>query len=268
MKLRCIDGLDPAGAASGAKGHVGFPGALNMGIDEALVEGVASGRSLPTLRFYSWSPPCVTIGYFQSMKDEVDLDACTAFGVDAVRRVTGGGAVFHDAEITYSLVVPEGSPLSPSDILVSYERICDGLVRGLALLGVAAAFAPINDLHSGGRKISGNAQTRKKGCLLQHGTLLLDLDVERMFRVLKVPAEKMRGRLVEDVKARVTSLRSLCGREIRWGEAALALGAGFQESWAPLGIELFRDALSPAEMAAARRIAAGKYSAPEWNLKR
>jgi len=83
-----------------------LPGALNMGTDEAILNAVAEGRAAPTLRLYRWSPPCVTIGYFQSMEAEVDLTACAAARVDAVRRLTGGGAVYHDEEITYSLVVP------------------------------------------------------------------------------------------------------------------------------------------------------------------
>jgi lipoate---protein ligase len=254
VKLRLID----------AKGTP-MPGALNMGIDEALLGSVSRGESPPTLRLYSWSPPCVTVGYFQSLEDEVDLGACRAAGVDAVRRLTGGGAVFHEAEITYSLVVPLGHELAPDDILESYRRICAGLVAGLARLGVKAAFEPINDIAAGGKKLSGNAQTRRSGCLLQHGTVLLDLDAERMFSLLRVPAEKMKGRLIEEVKARVTSLRSLLGRELPYAEAASALRLGFAEAW---GAELEEAELSRDEVATALRLAAERFSSPEWNGRR
>ncbi len=252
MKLRFLD--------TGAN-----PGALNMGIDEAILRAVADGSSPPTARVYSWSPAAVTIGYFQGMTEEIDLDACKRMGVDAIRRITGGGAVFHDVEITYSLVVPERSPLAPDDIVESYRRICAGIVEGMKVLGVEASFAPINDIVSDGKKISGNAQTRKLGCLLQHGTILLDVDVERMFSLLRVPQEKLRGKLIEDVKARVTGLKAILGRSVRYAESAAALKAGFARAW---NVEFEDGILSPAELENGRKIAAEKFSTPDWNLKR
>jgi lipoate---protein ligase len=254
MKLRLVD-----------SGGSGLPGALNMGVDEALLGSVSRLSSPPTLRLYSWSPPCVTVGYFQSLEEEVDLAACRAAGVDALRRLTGGGAVFHEAEITYSLVLPLGHELAPDDILESYRRICSGLVAGIGLLGVEAAFAPINDIVAGSRKLSGNAQTRRGGCLLQHGTVLLGLDPERMFSLLKVPAEKLKGKLIEDVRSRVTSLGELLGRGVAYEEAARALRAGFAAAW---NAELDEVALSPAELAEARRLAEERFSRPEWNGRR
>ena len=249
------------------------PGSLNMGIDEAVLRAVAAGKSPPTLRLYRWSPDCVTIGYFQSMVDEVDLSACSAAGVDAVRRVTGGGAVFHAAEITYSLVVPEGHPLAPAEILESYRRVCAGLVAGLGLLGLDAFFAPINDIVLGegasARKVSGNAQTRKEGCLLQHGTILLDVDPERMFSLLKVPSEKLKGRLIQDVKARVVGLREALGRQVDYAEAARALAAGCGRAWAEsCGARLEPASLSPEELEAGREAALVKYGSAAWNLRR
>jgi lipoate---protein ligase len=254
MKLRLID-----------HGGEGLPGALNMGVDEALLRLVAELSSPPTLRLYSWSPPCVTVGYFQSLEDEVDLEACRAAGVDAVRRLTGGGAVFHETEVTYSIVIPRGHELAPDEIVESYRRICAGLVAGLGLLGIDAGFAPINDIVAGGKKLSGNAQTRRGGAVLQHGTVLLALDVERMFSLLKVPAEKLKGRLAEDVKARVTSLGELLGREVGFAEAAAALKRGFASAW---GAELEESPLTEAEEAEARRLADERFSRPEWNARR
>jgi lipoate-protein ligase A len=249
------------------------PGCENMGVDEAILRAVAEGLSPPTLRFYRWSPPCVTVGYFQSMEAEVDLEACRAAGIDAVRRLTGGGAVFHDAEVTYSVVVPEGGPLSPPDILESYRRVCAGLVEGLAELGVDAAFSPINDIAVGGKKVSGNAQTRKSGCLLQHGTVLLDVDPERMFSLLKVPSEKLKGKLIEGAKARVTSLGAILGREVGYAEAVRALATGFARAWVrspslPEGAILRPGTLSERESVEARTFASGRFSDPAWNLKR
>lgn len=259
MKLRFLD----TGAGRGA---------FNMGLDEALLESVSSGRSEPVLRLYGWEPAAVSIGYFQSMRAEVDLEACRKAGVDALRRVTGGGAVFHSSEITYSIVVPEGHLLAPPDILDSYRRICGGLVEALRLLGVAAAFAPINDIAAGGRKVSGNAQTRKAGCLLQHGTLLLDVDPERMFSILKVPSEKLKGKLIEDVKARVAGLKTLLGREVPYSEAARALASGFSSAFGFLEkggkAQLEPSEPSPHELSRAEILANEKYSTCEWNEKR
>jgi lipoate-protein ligase A len=262
MRIRLVD----TGADRGATG--GLPGALNMGIDEAILRAVAAGRAPSTLRLYRWSPPCVTVGYFQSLADELDLEACRAADVDAVRRITGGGAVLHDAEITYSIVLPEGHPLAPAGILDSYAILCGGIVEAMRILGVAASFEPINDVCAGGRKLSGNAQTRKLGCLLQHGTILLDVDVERMFSLLRVPKEKLTGKLIQDAKERVTSLRSLLGREVGYDEAARALAAGFAAAFAPYGVELEPGQLSPDELAEGGRIAAAKFSTAEWNRKR
>jgi lipoate---protein ligase len=255
MKLRLID----------SSALPGIPGALNMGIDEALLGSVSRLEAAPTLRLYTWSPPCVTVGYFQSLEDEVDLEACRALGVDAVRRLTGGGAVFHDAELTYSIILPLGHELAPDDILESYRRICSGLVAGLSRLGVEASFEPLNDIAAGGKKLSGNAQTRRVSCLLQHGTILLDSDPERMFALLKVPAEKLKGKLIEDVRARVTSLRSLLGRSVGAAEAAAALRLGCAEAW---GAELAEGQLSAAEEEEARRLASERFSSSAWNSRR
>lgn len=171
----------------------------NMGVDEAIMKS-----GIPTLRLYQWSPPAISIGYFQSLEAEVKTEVCKKQGIDIVRRITGGGAVFHDKELTYSLVMPEKN--MPSEIIKSYEMICALIVNALRDLKIKASFHPINDILVKNKKISGNAQTRKQGMLLQHGTILLDVDVDRMFSLLKVPDEKMRGKLIKVVKERVTSV--------------------------------------------------------------
>lgn len=241
------------------------PGAYNMGLDEAILGAVAEGRRPPTLRLYGWNPPTVTLGYFQGLDEEVDREACARMGVDIVRRVTGGGAVFHDAELTYSIVLPESHPLARPGILDSYRVLCAGVVEGLARFGLQAEFAPINDVLVDGRKVSGNAQTRKRGCILQHGTILLDVDVDRMFALLKVPSEKLKGKLIEDVKQRVTSLRHKLGRSVSLAEAVPAFAEGFSKA---LGIELEKSEPSPEELEEAGRIAREKYGTEAWTGKR
>jgi len=159
-------------------------GFLNMAIDEALINLVSDEKSQATIRFYGWKPNCVSIGFFQSINDEVNLDMAKKLGVDIVRRYTGGGAVFHHDEITYSIILPER--FVSSDIIESYSKICKGVIFGLNNLGLNASFKPINDIIVNNKKISGNAQTRKRGVLLQHGTILIDVDLNKMFSLLKV----------------------------------------------------------------------------------
>jgi lipoate-protein ligase A len=243
----------------------------NMALDEALLESTASlsagerSGAGPALRLYGWSPPAVSVGYFQGLTEEVDLEACGRRGFDTVRRISGGGAVLHKSELTYSIIMPQDHPLLRGDLRDSYRVLCGGIISGLERLGVRAVFAGINDILAGGRKISGNAQTRRLGCLLQHGTVLLDNDVDVMFEVLKVPAEKTRGTLIREVKDRVTNLRSVLSREVSFEEAAAALSSGFAGA---LNLEYGGTEILPWEEERAQTLAAEKFSSREWLYKR
>jgi len=232
---------------------------LNMAIDEAVSESVRSGESQPTIRFYGWSPSAISIGYFQSLEREVDVARCAESGVDVVRRRTGGGAVFHDSEITYSIIGKEG--LFPKDIIASYREICGSLIRALGILGISAEFKPINDIITDGKKISGNAQTRRGGVLLQHGTLLYEVDVERMFSLLRVPDEKIKDKMIASVKERVTSIRQQ--RDVSREEVLEALLKGFTE-----GRDSGEAALTEKELCRARELAESRYMKKEWNWMR
>jgi lipoate-protein ligase A len=238
-------------------------GFYNMGLDEALLEAVSRGESPPVLRFYGWAPPAVSVGYFQGLAEEVDLEACRDRGVDVVRRITGGGAVFHQAELTYSLIMPLDHPLAGASIGESYAILCGGIVAGLSLLGVSGEFAPINDILAGGKKISGNAQTRRMGSLLQHGTILLDNDLELMFRLLRIPPEKNRGKLIAGARDRVTSLKAILGREVSFEEAAAVFAEGFRRALS-LDFGSPAPAPRPGEEERARELAAGRFSSPAW----
>lgn len=186
----------------------------NMAVDEAIARCVGSGRRPPTLRLYGWSPSAVSIGYFQEVLEEVDLDFCKSKGVEVVRRLTGGGAVIHTAgELTYSLIAEEGDPAVPKDIQESYARICAPIVAALRKLGVDAAFRPINDIEVQGRKVSGSAQTRRFGTVLQHGTLLLDMDFTQL-SALRVNDEKLKDKGATDVRGRVTTLKEILRRDL------------------------------------------------------
>jgi lipoate---protein ligase len=239
-------------------------GALNMAIDEVLLNKVSTSESLPILKFYGWNPATITIGYFQSLEQEVDAERCKQEGVDIVRRITGGGAVLHENEITYSLIIKEEGIIE-KDILKSYEQICKGILNALRKLNLDGKFIPINDLIVNGKKFSGNAQSRKKGCVLQHGTILLEVDIKKMFSLLKVPNEKMRDKLITAVEERVTSLSKELNRHVTYEEMQKLLIEGFKEA---LDIELIPSELTEDEMNEAKTLAEEKYGSQQWNEQR
>jgi len=244
-----------------------WPAVNNMGLDESILEHVSRGESPPTLRFYMWKPSAISLGYFQSLDMEVDVSSCKELGVDVVRRITGGGAVYHDSvgELTYSVVAREDQRLLPKDIMGSYRTIIDGLISGLGVFGIEASFRPLNDIVVSDMKISGNAQTRRKGCMLQHGTILLSVDVETMFKLLRVPSEKMKGKLIQKVKGSVTSMESQLGSRPDPTGVADALQEGLGESL-PGSQHLGEP--SAEEMSRSEEIARERYGNPEWTSKR
>jgi len=239
----------------------------NMALDEAIATARSENLVPNTLRFFRWEPSAISIGYFQSMEDEVDIAACNERGIDHVRRRTGGGAVYHDrdGELTYSLIINEDHRLISRDFQKTYEMLCSGLVLGLKLLGIPAEFKPINDITVEGKKISGNAQTRGMNVVHQHGTILREVDPSLMFTVLKVPNEKIRDKMIKSAEERVTSINRFLKREVDFEELKEALMNGFEES--------FKIKLVPAETLEfeeqlAAKLKAEKYAAKEWNFKR
>jgi lipoate-protein ligase A len=227
--------------------------ALNMAIDEALMENIDHA---PILRIYGWRPAAVSIGYFQSIKEEIDLEKCSRMGLGVIRRLTGGGAVLHEMELTYSFITKQ----YPQNIMESYKWICEAIVISINRLGFDASFVPLNDIVVNGKKVSGSAQTRRKGVLLQHGTLLLGVDVDKMFCVLKVPSEKVKDKIIKDVKERVTSLSG-----ITFEKMASSLKTSFATKF---DAKLLADFMSTKETNRAIWLAERKYSTKEWNFRR
>lgn len=230
----------------------------NMALDEAVSEKVAAGESAPTIRFYRWKPSAVSIGYFQSLEEEVDVEECRAADVDYVRRRTGGGAVYHDytGEVTYSVVAPE--ELYPDDLTESYRVICGRVIDALDRLGIDAEFTPINDVVADGRKISGNAQTRRKDVLLQHGTVLHAVDPEEMFTYLRPDVDKVSDKLVAGVRDRVTSVEDQVGGDVE--DTYAALRTAFTE-----GRRTAEASLTEEERERAEELAVERYASDGWN---
>jgi lipoate-protein ligase A len=257
-------------------------GATNMAVDEAILTAVAEGRSQPTLRFFAWEPPCLSIGYNQAT-NEVDIIKCQQGGVDLVRRPTGGRAILHTDELTYSIVAPQDEPRVAGGVVESYRRLSAGLVRGLRLLGVDVAQAEAGqdqdadvsaacfdapsayEVTAGGRKLVGSAQVRRKQAVLQHGSLPLQGDITRICYYLVVPSEERREELRQELQARATSLELVLGWVVPFDQVAEALVRGFSEA---LNLRLEPGELSQHELALVQRFRQGKYTAEAWNFRK
>ncbi len=231
--------------------------AENMSIDSAIQQLC----KVPTLRLYTWNPPAVSIGRFQSLRDEVDLDFCKKNNIDFIRRVTGGGAVFHDDEVTYSLCIPEENEFFSPDLHESYKEICNAVMLGISMFGLKPKYSPINDITVNNRKISGCAQTRKNKIILHHGTLLVTVDVEKMFSILKVPNEKIKDKMISDVKSRVTSICDELNRKVTREEVTRNIVKGFKEHFK---IDFEETSISTKEEQLAGKIKKGVFENESW----
>jgi len=219
-------------------------GAWNMAVDEAIMEAVASGQVPSTLRFYQWEPPCVSLGKRQPLSG-IALDNCQRDGVDVVRRTTGGLAILHTDELTYSLATQPDDPRATGPIMDSYRKLSQGLVFGLRRLGVRARMRPVStgaspnssaacfeapsayEITAGTQKLMGSAQTRPYGKLLQHGSLPLTGDIGRLAEYLVSASDSERDTLAAQLRHRATTLADILGRIVSFPEAAEALAEGF-----------------------------------------
>lgn len=237
----------------------------NMATDEALTKSKGEG-GVDTLRFYRWNPSAVTLGYFQSVEDEVDLGAMKKYGIDLNRRISGGGAVLNSAEgeITYSIVMDEEDPRISDDPTESYRYLCHGIIEGLANLSIKADFKPINDIIVGPKKVSGNAQIRRYGAILHHGTILVDFDASKMFSVLKISDVKISDKLIKQANERVTSIRQILDRQVCFEEVRAAMEKGFAKA---LGVELVKGDLTSQEKEYVAEFR-DKYASKEWRFRR
>jgi len=264
--------------------NTGFnEGACNMAVDEAIMHSVAKGLAPPTLRFYGWMPPALSIGYFQSAVKELDPVNCRAGGIDIVRRLTGGRAVLHDRELTYSVILPEDLPGIPGTVTDSYKLLSRGLLEGFAQLGIEAQLAPQTkqdpagytsgacfdapsgyELTVGGKKIAGSAQVRRQGVILQHGSILNELDIEKLFACLVFSGEQVRERTKNVFSRKATCIADVKGEPAGWEELCTAFYRGFARG---LNIALEPDQLSREEIKLTRELVE-KYRSEQWNFRK
>ena len=242
----------------------------NMAIDEAIATARIDGTAPNTLRFYSWKPSAVSVGRFLDVSNAVHVENCRQNGVDIVRRISGGGTVYHDSldEITYSVIVKE-KDFGTTDVVYAYNKICNGLIEAAKNLGINANFSPGDprncpNLAVAEKKISGSAQYHKGGVLLQHGTFLLDVHLERMFTYLRVPWAETISSVVCVANEKITSLKKELNHEVSFQEACEALLNGFQKA---LGMKLAEEPLTEQEQQFALKLKEEKYSQDSWNLK-
>jgi lipoate-protein ligase A len=250
-------------------------GATNMAVDEAILRAVATRQVPPTLRFYAWEPACLSLGRAQTAAD-VDLEALRAAGFDLVRRPTGGKAILHVDELTYSVVAPQKDPRVAGAIVESYRRLSAGLVHGLEQLNVTDLIAdqrgksqrpggPIcfevpsdYEITIGGRKLVGSAQMRAHDVVLQHGALPLCGDIARICPLLSAHPDPAR------VRARATTVEEALGRPVTWDEAADALAAGFAQA---LSLRLEPGGLTDEERVWADGLRVERYAADDWTRR-
>ena len=244
-------------------------GFFNMALDEAILKAVIERKSPNTVRFYKWNPSTASIGRNQSLSAEVDLEFAEKKGFNVVRRITGGGAVFHDSnrEITYSIVCPIKflEDLNAIKMLDQFEVITQGIVAGLTNYGLKPKKGVIHcpAIFLDGKKFSGNAQVRKKGHVLQHGTILLDIDPELMYSVLKTPENVGKSRMVRSVRAKCIGIKDQL-QAYDEQQFLNALKFGFENT---LAISLEEGHFSDDELKTAKRLVEEKYSNIDWLKK-
>jgi lipoate-protein ligase A len=246
-------------------------GASNMAIDEAIMSARARDLVPNTVRLYMWEPAAVSLGYFLKTNDVVDVEECNNRGIDVIRRISGGGAVYHsENEVTYSVIVKQDDPILPKDLVEFYRKLSQAVIDVSAKLGLQANFEAGHpglcpNVVVAGRKISGSAQARKREAILQHGTLLLDCNLEVMAKVLKIPYELINTK-VTTIKRELDSQGlpsdKIMGKETQSMRSMLK--EGFEAS---LGIRLVYGKLTSFEEREAANLVS-KYSSKKWTFMR
>jgi lipoate-protein ligase A len=255
-------------------------GATNMAVDQAILEAMIEAISPPTLRFYAWSPPCLSLGRSQRLSD-VDLEACRAAGVDVVRRPTGGRSILHADELTYSVALLQTDARAEGGVLEGYRRLSQGLLAGLQRLGVSVVQAMARretradptaicfetpadyELTVDGRKLVGSAQWRARGGVLQHGTLPLSGDLTRIVDYLvfsRVERESQRRQL----RLRALTLEEATGQVIPFDRVARDLAAGFAQA---LNLNLVPGRLTSHERLLVAKLRETIYACPDWTAR-
>jgi lipoate-protein ligase A len=253
-------------------------GAWNMAVDESILEHIGRGESPSTLRLYAWEPPCLSLGYAQPLAD-VDAARLKERGWEVVRRPTGGRAILHTDELTYSVTAPASEPRLAGSVLESYNRLAGALLAAIESLGLPVEMKegpnanqdvpnPVcfevpsaHEITVQGKKLIGSAQARRKEGVLQHGSLPLTGDLRRITQALVYPDESSRLDSARRLLARAATVESVLGRAVPWDEAARAFVRAFE---AKLSLNFERGNLSESEHERAEELIREKYAHPDW----
>ncbi|OLN23341.1 octanoyltransferase [Domibacillus antri] len=262
--------------------------AYNMAVDEALLDWHSKGEIPPVVRFYGWEPAALSIGYFQKAEKEVDFDALRRHNLGFVRRPTGGRGVLHEHELTYSVIVSEEHPEMPAGVTEAYRVISEGVLQGFRALGLEAEFAVPRteeekaslknprssvcfdapswyELVVEGRKVAGSAQTRQKGVILQHGSILLDIDEDKLFSLFHYSNERVKERIQRAFKEKAVAINALRSERVTLDEARTAFKKGFEQG---LHIDLEPLTLTEEQIQQIDMIQKERYENREWNFRR
>lgn len=260
----------------------------NMALDEALLDWHSEGLIPPVIRFYEWNPATLSIGYFQSVEKEIDLDAVNRLGLGFVRRPTGGRGVLHEHELTYSVIVTESYPDMPATVTEAYRVISEGLLLGFQNLGLDAYFSIPDseekrqnlkkpktavcfdspswyELVVEGKKVAGSAQTRQKGVILQHGAILLDLDEDKLIQTFKFSSEALRERVKASLSKKAVAINKISQNPVTIDECKKAFKKGFEDA---LQIELVEFTLSEEQELYVNALEKKRYDNNQWNFKK
>ncbi len=233
-----------------------------MAIDEAILRSFDEGESPPTIRFYRFKPSAITLGYTQDIDETIDTQACEEHDIPYVRRITGGGTVFHDyeGEITYSMITDK----IEGDIEESFFTLLEPIIETLKDYDLDAKFKPYNDILVEKRKISGSAQRRGKKGMLQHGTLMYATDLEVLSEILKVDEEKLKARGAESFTDLVTTIEDEIGWKPDPEELIYDMRSAYEKV---LDIETVEDGLNDDELERVENFKE-KYQSEKWNKDR
>lgn len=261
--------------------------AYNMALDELLMEKVRSGAMPAAIRLYEWETPTLSIGYFQKMEKEIDIERVNEYGYELVRRATGGRGVLHDKELTYSVVLPENYPDMPESVTESYRIISQGLLEGFRNLGLDAHFSiprtkeekkELTNIRSSvcfdtpswyelvveGRKIAGSAQTRQGGIIMQHGSILLDVDIDHLFDMFTYTNERFKNKMKEAFKEKAVAINEISSKEFAVQDLYPAFRNGFEK-----GLNIITEPYVLTEDDEVRLVEIRKkYESNEWNYRR
>lgn len=259
-----------------------------MALDEALLDLHSQGAIPPVIRFYEWNPATLSIGYFQSAEKDIDLEMLKEQKLGFVRRPTGGRAVLHESELTYSIIVTEQYPEMPASVTEAYRVLSEGLLLGFQNLGLDAYFSIPDteekqadlkkpksavcfdapswyELVVEGKKVAGSAQTRQKGVILQHGAILLDLDEEKLLSVFKFSSPEAKEKMRQKLPEKAVAINRLTDKEITITQCIEAFKKGFEQA---LEIELIPYQLTEEQLQYVKMLEETKYSNDEWNFKK